>query len=146
MKFTGSIIINKPRALVAELFADPQHLHHYQDGFKRKELVSGDAGTNGAISMMYYEMGKSEMELKETITNNALPERFEAFYEHKHMDNTMLATFESIDSNSTRFNYEFDYVRISWIMPRLMFTLFPGMFRKQGEKWMNQFKDFVEQY
>jgi hypothetical protein len=26
----------------------------------------------------------------------------------------------------------------------LMAILFPGIYRKQGEKWMKQFKEFVE--
>lgn len=30
------------------------------------------------------------------------------------------------------------------IMPKLMAKLFPGMFKKQSQKWMDQFKEFVE--
>lgn len=56
----------------------------------------------------------------------------------------MVCRFIALDENSTRFEYEFEYVRISWILPKLMFLLFPGMFRKQGEKWMRQFKEYVE--
>lgn len=29
-------------------------------------------------------------------------------------------------------------------MPKLMAILFPGIFKKQGEKWMRQFKEFAE--
>ena len=39
MKIKGSIDINKSRALVTELFADPDKLAEYQDGFLKKELV-----------------------------------------------------------------------------------------------------------
>ena len=41
MKFTCSVTVDQPLALVAELFADPAKLHHYQEGFLRKELISG---------------------------------------------------------------------------------------------------------
>ncbi len=144
MKIKGSIDINRPQSKVAELFADPDYLKEYQDGFQKKELVSGQMGQEGAVSKMYYKYGKRDMELTETITANRLPDSFEATYHHKHMDNTMKCTFVPLDDNRTRYEYEFEYTRINWVMPKLMAVLFPGMYRKQGEKWMRQFKEFVE--
>ena len=93
---------------------------------------------------MYYSDGKRDMVLTETITDNQLPHSFEAFYHHEHMDNTMKCRFISIDRNTTRYEYEFEYSRINWFLPRLLAILFPGMYRKQGEKWIKQFKDSVE--
>ena len=145
MKIAGSIDIKKPKQHVATLFADPNNLEHYQDGFLRKELVSGQAGQDEAVSKMYYQYGKKEMELTETITTNRLPDSFEAFYHHKHMDNTMKCTFESLGTDETRYKYEIEYTRINWVMPKLMAILFPGVYRKQVEKWMKQFKEFAEQ-
>ena len=145
MKFSGAVEIDKPREEVARFFADPQYLGEYQDGFVKKELNSGEAGADGAISTMYYKQGKLDMVLTETIVSNQLPERFEAFYHHKHMDNTMRCTFTELGPNKTRYAYEGEYTRIEWFMPKLIAILFPGMYRKQVEKWMRQFKEFVEQ-
>lgn len=144
MKIKGSIDINKPQSVVAELFADPAHMGEYQDGFLRKELISGDMGQEEAVSKIYYQYGKHEMELTETITLNQLPDRFEAHYHHVHMDNTMVGVFVSIDDHTTRYEYEFEYTRFNWVMPRLIAILFPGVYRRQVEKWMRQFKAFVE--
>ncbi|MBK8954270.1 MAG: SRPBCC family protein [Saprospiraceae bacterium] len=144
MKYSGQITIYKPQIEVATLFANPENNKEYQDGFLRKELISGTQGMDGAISKMYYQFGKREMELTETIIANRLPESFEAFYHHPHMDNTMKCKFIPLDENSCRYVYEFEYTRVSWLMPKLMFLLFPGMFRKQGEKWIRQFKEFAE--
>ena len=144
MNFKGSLDINKPVEEVTRYFIDPQYLGEYQEGFVKKELVSGEAQQNGAVSMMYYAHQGREMELQETITANNLPKSFEAFYHHKHMDNTMKCTFEPLSPNSTRYTYDVEYTRIDWIMPRLMAILFPGMYRKQGKKWMDNFKRFVE--
>ena len=144
MKIKGSLIINKPQTEVVEFFADPNYLGEYQDGFQKKELVSGEMGQKGAVSNMYYKYGKREMVLTETITANRLPDSFEAFYHHKHMDNTMKCAFLPLGDKQTRYEYEFEYTRINWIMPKLIAILFPGMYRKQGEKWMRQFKEFVE--
>jgi len=146
MIFKGAVTINRPRDLVTKLFADPKYLKEYQDGFVSKDLISGDAGKDGAVSRMFFKQGKREMEMTETITANRLPESFEAFYHHQHMDNTMKCHFTEVDENTTHYAYEFEYTRVSWVMPRLMMMLFPGMFRKQGEKWMRQFKEFVERY
>ena len=56
----------------------------------------------------------------------------------------MKCTFIKINDDETRYEYEYEYIRMSWVMPRLMAILFPSMYRKQGEKWMRQFRDFVE--
>ena len=144
MKFKSSIDINKPKDEVAKFFADPTYLHEYQDGFVKKELVSGVEEQNGAVSTMYYKQGKRELVLTETIVNNDLPDYFEGIYHHKHMDNTMKCTFTALNDVTTRYDSEFEYTRVSWVIPKLMFMLFPSMFKKQGEKWMKQFKKFVE--
>jgi len=144
MKFKGSIEIKKPVDLVSKLFADPAYLKEYQDGFIRKELVEGEAGKDAAISKMYYQYGKGEMELTETIISNKLPDSFEAFYHHKHMDNTMKCSFKELEPGLTKYEYEYEYVRMNWVMPKLIAILFPSMYRKQGEKWIRQFRDFVE--
>ncbi|MEO1053584.1 MAG: SRPBCC family protein [Bacteroidota bacterium] len=146
MRHKGAVEINQPRDMVASLFADPAYLGKYQDGFVKKELVSGDLGQDGAVSRMYYQSGKMDMVLTETITSNRLPETFEAFYHHKHMDNTMKCSFIILDDNRTLYEYEFEYTRINWFIPKLMAILFPSVYRKQGDKWMRQFKEFVERH
>ncbi len=144
MKYKGSIEIAKPRNEVVNYFADPSYLGEYQDGFIQKDLISGEQGREGAVSKMLYKYGKRDMELTETIISNQLPDSFESIYHHKHMDNTMKCRFIELDTHRTKYEYEFDYTRISWILPKLIAILFPGMYRKQGEKWMRQFKEFVE--
>lgn len=144
MKIKGFIEINKPKEEVVKYFADPSFLGEYQDGFIKKELINGEQGQNGAISKMYYKHGKHDMELTETITNNQLPDLFESHYHHKHMDNTMKCSFIEIDTNKTKYEYEFEYTRINWVMPKLMAILFPSVYKKPAQKWMQQFKEFVE--
>ena len=144
MKYSGSVEINKPINLVTRLFADSKNLVEYQDGFIRKELQSGQEGEVGAVSKMYYKYGNRDMILIETVVSNNLPDSFEATYHHKHMDNTMKCKFVAIEKNKTKYEYEFEYTRISWILPKLMAILFPSTYRKQGDKWMQQFKNFVE--
>ncbi len=144
MKHEGHIDIDQPLDMVAKYFADPSCIGEYQEGFVRKQLMEGDHGKNGAVSKMYYENGKHKMELTETIINNNLPESYEAFYHHKHMDNTMKAEFRALETNKTRYSVHVEYTRIDWIMPRLFAILFPGMYKRPARKWMENFKHFVE--
>ena len=144
MKYKGSVEIEKPRDEVVKYFADPEYLGEYQDGFIKEILISGELGMDGAISKMLYQYGNRDMELTETIVANRLPESFESSYHHKHMDNTMKCTFTEVSQDKTLYEYEFEYTRINWFLPKLMAILFPSMYKKQGEKWMNQFKEFVE--
>jgi len=144
MKFGGSVDVNQPLEKTVELFANPAYLKEYQDGFLRKELVSGYAAEDGTVSKMYYQHGKQEMELTETITENKLPHSFEAFYHHKHMDNTLKATFTPLSDTQTRYTVEGEYIVFRGFAPKMMAFLFPGMFRKQAQKWMDNFKAFAE--
>ncbi|SNS49381.1 hypothetical protein SAMN05421640_0381 [Ekhidna lutea] len=144
MKFEGHIDINKPIGIVAKYFEDPKYLGEYQEGFVKKVLEEGEKGQNGAVSKMYYKNGKYEMALTETIISNKLPKYFEAFYHHKHMDNTMKCAFTSLGENETRYQTFVEYTRIDWFMPKLISILFPGMYKKPVRRWMENFKRFVE--
>ena len=144
MNFTCSVIINKPKEKVVEIFKDEKNLGEYQEGFLRKILISGKVGEVNTVSRMYYKMGKGEMELTETILKNDLPDVFLAQYHHKHTDNTMRNSFMQIDENTTQYNAEINYTNFNGFMIKIMKSLFPSMFKKQVQKWLNNFKIFVE--
>jgi len=82
--------------------------------------------------------------LIETITVNNLPDEFSAVYDTKSMVNTMMNRFKSIDENNTEYIAELEYTKINGFMPKMMSVLMPGMFKKQTQKWLNQFKTFAE--
>lgn len=144
MKFKCIVAINRSKDVVAKYFENPDYLIEYQDGFLGKELVSGTHGENGAVSKMLYKMGKGQMELTETIIENNLPHSFYAQYQHKHMDNTMLCKFIELDANNTQYISEIHYTKFRGFMPKLMAFLFPSMFKRQVDKWLLNFKNFVE--
>ncbi len=140
MKFRCTIRIDKPINRVAQLFEDPECLKHTQDGFIRIEHISGNKGEAGAKSKMVYK----KFDLFETIIYNKLPQEFSAFYEHKHMTNNMTSKFESLSENQTRFTIDVEYTKFNGFMINLMVKLFPGLFKKQVDKWLVKFKTFVE--
>ncbi|MEM9546560.1 MAG: SRPBCC family protein [Bacteroidota bacterium] len=145
MKYSGSIVINKPRETVTALFINPEYIQEYQDGFIRKNLQKGEMGQAGAVSEMLYSHDNKEMILIETIVSNDLPQSFEAHYHHKHMDNIMKCEFLELDANRTEYKFTYQYTRMS-LFPKIMSYLIPKLFSKPAEKWMNQFKAFVENH
>ena len=144
MKFKGSIDINKPLETVVSLFSNPDHLKEWQEGFVKKELVSGTDGEAGAISKIYFQQGKRHMELTETIVSNKLPDYLEESYHHKHMDNTLTSKFTALDQNTTRYTTEGEYTAFRGFIPKLMAFFFPKVFEKQAQKWLDNFKEFAE--
>jgi len=143
-KFKGSVIINKPVKVVTEMFLDPNNLKHYQNGFKRKDLILGDIGQEDSVSRLYYKFGRKNVMLEETVLINKLPESLVLLYHSRDMDKMMKCSFVEVDEQTTRFEYEYEYIRVSWFLPRLTFILFPNSYKKRDDKWNRQFKEFVE--
>lgn len=144
MKFVSTVIINKPREVVANYFADPTYLGEYQEGFQKKELVSGEAGQVSAVSNMFYASGKRKMMLTETILVNNLPDEFMGQYHHKFTDNTMKSTFTAISENQTQYDAEIHYTAFRGFMVKTMAFIAPKFFKKQVDKWLLNFKVFLE--
>ncbi len=49
-----------------------------------------------------------------------------------------------LDAKTTRWAAVLDDTRFNGFMPRLMATLMVGMFKRQKQKWLDQFKVFSE--
>ncbi len=145
MKFTAEIEIKQPLEKTIALWQDQNNFKHWQDGFISKELISGADNEKGAVSIIKLAQGKKNtMELKETVLTANLPKEFKVLVEHVHMSNTMNNHFTAIDANTTLWTAEIDYFKVNFWPVKIMMRLFPNMFKKQGEKWWNQFKDFAE--
>ena len=140
MKFTCSIIIDKPVVQVVEAFLDPEAMKHSQNGFLDKVLISGKQNEVGAKSKLIYK----KFNMMETVTENNLPNSFSGLYEHKNMTNTMQSKFKSIDYNKTMLSAEIEYTELKGFVIKVIAKLFPGMFKKQVDLWLKRFKNYVE--
>lgn len=144
MKYTCTININSNINKVVELWQNEDHFAVWQDGFVKIDPVSGEPGTAGAKSKILFQQGKRKMELLETIITNDLPREKTALYEHIHMTNLQTTRFEALENNETCYISEVEYTKFVGLVPKLMARFFPGVFKKQSQKWMKQFKEFVE--
>jgi uncharacterized membrane protein len=143
MKYTCDIEINAPLEKVVPLWDDELNYKEWQDGFKQLVILVGKPKTVGAKSKIVFG-GKQKIELIETIIVNNLPQERTALYEHVHMTNTQTSRFKSLGNNKTLYTSEVEYTAFNGFMIKLIAKLFPGKFKAQSQKWMKQFKAFVE--
>ena len=144
MKFSCSVDIHLTRDIVVDIFNNPENMQYWQDGFISFHHKSGEAGQVGAQSLIQYDIKGRKMELLETVTVSNLPEEFHGTYEGHFGKNTMHNYFEKLPDGHTRWQSEVDYIQIDNFIMKIMSKLMPGMFRKQTQKWMDQFKVFAE--
>ena len=144
MKYSCTTDIELGIAEVVKLWNDESFFSEWQDGFQSIELIEGVAGAKGAKSRLMYSHGKRNLELIETIIKNNLPAEKVALYEHVDMTNIQTSRFEALSEKQTRYTSEVEYTKFNGFMPNLMAKLFPGVFKKQSQKWMDQFKAFAE--
>ncbi len=143
MKYTCTIEIDKPIDEVVALWENEAHFKEWQDGFKRIEHLSGTPNEIGAKSKIILE-DKRRIELTETILVSNLPAEKTALYEHEHMTNTQTSRFKKLSNQKTEYTSEVEYTQFNGWMIKLMARLFPGQFKAQSQKWMEQFKAFAE--
>lgn len=142
MKFSESIEIDQPVEVVAGLFANPDHLDQWMDGFKNIEHLSGVPGTQGAKSRLTFQTGKRKMEMTETITAIDLPKEMNVTYDTGKVFNIVENRFEKLPENRTRIVVDTEY-RFKGIM-KLIPLLMSGVFKKQTRKYLVDFKEFAE--
>lgn len=143
--FTCTVDIELPRTRVIEFFDNPENMKHWQDGFVSYEHVSGNPGQVGAQTVIKYSMRGRTFDLLETVTKRSLPEELHGTYEGSWGKNSMKNYFEELGSHETRWRAELEYTEIKSVMMKLMSFIMPGMFKKQTQKWLDQFKAFAEE-
>lgn len=67
INYENQIIVEKPANEAWAVMSDETNLPKWIKGFKRSELVSGEANTVGAVSKIYVEDNGKEMIMEETI-------------------------------------------------------------------------------
>ncbi len=143
MKYTTEMTINLPRQRVIELFDAPENMSKWQPGFQSMEHLSGQPGQAGAKSKLVYDMNGRKIEMIETITVRSLPDEFTATYDANGVHNVVANHFYEAGPDKTRWVSENEF-QFGGIM-KLFGLLMPGSFRKQSQKFMDDFKAFAEQ-
>lgn len=141
--YTVEIEIALPRERVIELFNNEDNLFKWQTGLQSFEHISGEPGQPGAISKLVYQHGIRRTELFETIMENNLPDAFHGVYEWKGGRNTLQNRFIELANNRTKWESTCQYEFSHWAL-KIMGALVPGVFRKQNQIFLDNFKAFCE--
>ena len=142
MKYINEITINAPIEKVVHLFDDSENLEKWMTGLISIEHLSGDLGKVGSTYKLKFKMGKREMEMNETIQVKNLPDLFITTYDVKNVWNEVRTHFEKIDDSTTKYWTENEFKMKGFM--KLMAFFMPGAFKKQSQKYLVLFKEFVE--
>ena len=142
MKYSTEIEINKPIDKVIELFDNPDNMDKWMEGLQSFEPLSGTPGQPGAKSRLKFKMGKREIEMIETITSRNLPDEFNGTYEAKGVFNIVKNRFINLSDTKTKYITENEFQFKGFM--KLIAFLMPGSFKKQSQKYLVDFKKFVE--
>ena len=142
MKYINQIDLELPIEEVVELFDNPDNMKHWQPGLLSFEHLSGTPGQVGAKSKLKYQMGNRKVEMIETITKRNLPQEFSGIYEAKGVWNAISNKFVPLAPGTTRWITETEF-RFNGFMKVIGFIM-PGAFRKESQKFLQQFKTFAE--
>lgn len=143
MKYTNEIVIDRPVDEVITLFDNPDNMYKWMDGLVGHELVSGEAGQEGARMVLKFKMGKNTFEMTETVTERNLPDMFAGKYESHFSVNTVRNRFIDLGDGKTKMVSE-TTVEPANFMVRLMTWIMPGSFKKQSRIYLENFRDFAE--
>ena len=144
MKYITEVIVNLPREELVQKLDNPANMKHWQKGLLGyKQLNETNPGQAGAKMELEYKRGKKSMVLTETIVKNNFPSEFHATYDAGGMHNIQENYFEAIDANTTKWRSESEF-RFSNFMMKAMGFMMPGVFKKQSQSYLNDFKAFAE--
>jgi hypothetical protein len=143
MKYTSQVVINLPINEVIVLFDNEKNLFKWQPELISFEHLSGEKGEVGAKSKLIYKMGKREVEMIETITVKDLPHEFSGIYEAKGVWNEVKNYFQQTDGNATQWTSVCHFEFKGFM--KLIALIMPGSFKKQSQKYLDQFKAFAEE-
>ncbi len=143
MIYTNEVIINSPIDKVVRLFDNTENMYEWMEGVQSHDFIKGEPGAVGSTMNMHFKVGKNSFDILETILENNLPEVFAATYETKYSKNTNSISFVKVDEISTKYFVE-TKVETRGVMMKVMTFCMPNMFKKQSQKYLDSFKDFVE--
>ena len=145
MRYETDVAIDLPRERVVALVMDPALVPLWQKECVRRTLVDGEHGQPGAKTEVVTQMNGREMTMIETITCNDLPNGFSETYETAGVWNSIDHHFEALDDHRTRWCTVNEF-RCSGLMMKFMMLVAPGMFKRQTQTFLNNFKAWAETY
>ena len=142
MKYTISNTIDKPLAVVASKFMEPDGALQWMEGLQKIERLSDKPYEVGAKSRFHSMHKNRKFVIEETILEQNMPHQIKFGFTSSMGYNEVEMVFEKINDESTK-QINKTYFQFRGIM-KLFGPLMKGMFKKQSMKYLNAFKEFAE--
>ena len=142
MKYKLQVELDIHRDRVLEIFENTDHLQAWQPGLQKYELLRGEAGEVGSVTLLVHSVKGREIEMIETITQRNSPQLTASTYEAKGVWNEVVNRFRELPGDRTLWQLETEF-RCTGLM-WLMATLAPWTFKKETRVHMERFKEFAE--
>ena len=143
LTYENRIELNKPISDVTAVFADKDQIPDWQRGFIRITERDGQPGADGSTAELVFNNRGREMTMLETITENGLPHHFHGTYDVSGVHNVQRNFFKDLGDGRTLWRSESEFHFEKWPM-KLMGTLMPGLFKKTSQRFMDDFKLWIE--
>lgn len=143
INYESEVTVNKPAKEVWAVMQDESKLDQWITGYKRSEVISGAAGTVGAVSNVYVEDQGQETVMQETITgltpnkrmamDFSIPDMMDMEYEMllDEVDGKTVLTSKTLTTGAGLFT-------------KPMIALMKGAMIKQEDINMNKLKTVIE--
>lgn len=142
MKYTVSNTINSSLDKVHKKFIEPEGALNWMEGLVRIDHISGTQGEVGAKTDFYSVYKNKEMKISETILEQNLPHQIKFAYVSPMGYNEVELLFEEIDEHTVKQTNN-SFFALKGFM-KVMGFFMKSMFKKQSLKYMNGFKNYVE--
>lgn len=142
MKYSTEVVITRPIDDVVSFFDNHENYPKWMQGLQSFQLKEGTFGQPGAKTEFRFKSGKRTITMMETVEERNLPEYYSTIYEAKNVWNRVENKFERVSDSQTKYTTVHEF-RFGGFM-KLMGLLMPGAFKKQSRKYMEDFKQIVE--
>ena len=118
-------------------------MKHWQEGLISTEHISGVPKDIGSTMQLNYQFGSQKMKLTESVTHRENNASIHFNFDTKVMHNIQRNSFETIDKTTTKWICKNEFFPRS-LSARIMLLLLPKTFKKQTQKYLTNFKNYVE--
>ncbi len=143
ISYDSQFVVNKSAAETMAVMSDQSKIKDWLEGYIRTELVSGTAGTVGAVSKIYVDNGGQEMAMKETIkkfvSNQAIAMDFSMDFMEMEYEITLDESAGKTTVKST------SKVLGNGLFAQSLVSFMKGTMKKQEDINMNNLKKVIEE-
>ncbi len=143
LKYSNIIVLEKSVEEVVAVFGDRHQIGDWQRGFVSLKEQEGAPGADGSTAVLHYQNRGRDMTMIETITDNGLPHHFHGRYDMEGVRNVQRNFFKDLGDGRTEWRSESEF-EFDALFMKAMGLMLPGMFRKTSQRFMDDFKDWIE--